>query len=265
MTDSGAFQAFTRRLLLANRDIVRFQVRIGSDVVSPLDLITLPGESRSQVDTKVDATFRRVREAQRHVGDALLAGVQQGGRFLEARRRSTGQMLELGVRYLAVGSLVPFFTRRHDLRFVARTLRQTRSQVGPELPLHVYGAGDPLELPFLVFWGADVFDSSSYGHFARAGWYMTPFGALRDPGPLLAGEHTCRCPVCGGQPPPAGLWSDVTALASHNLWTILHTVEAAAEAVRAGRLPALLEDVLRVHAAWFPESPLPAVWDGSHG
>jgi 7-cyano-7-deazaguanine tRNA-ribosyltransferase len=141
MTDSGAFQAFTRQLYLNNRDITRFQARIGADIVSPLDLITLPGESRTSVEVKVDATFRRVREAQRYVGDVVLAGVQQGGRFLEARRRSTDQMLELGVRYLAVGSLVPFFTRRHELGFVARTLRQTRAQVGGALPIHVYGAG----------------------------------------------------------------------------------------------------------------------------
>ena len=92
MTDSGAFQAFTRRLYLNNRDITRFQARIGADIVSPLDLITLPGESRTSVEVKVDATFRRVREAQRYVGDALLAGVQQGGRFLEARRTQLARM-----------------------------------------------------------------------------------------------------------------------------------------------------------------------------
>jgi 7-cyano-7-deazaguanine tRNA-ribosyltransferase len=266
MTDSGAFQAFTRRLYLNNRDITRFQARIGADIVSPLDLITLPGESRTSVEVKVDATYKRVREAQRYVGDALLAGVQQGGRFLEARRRSTDQMLELGVRYLAVGSLVPFFTRRHELSFVARTLQQTRAQVGEDLPIHVYGAGDPLELPFFVSWGADIFDSSSYGHFAQDGWYMTPYGALREPGPVLeAGEYVCRCPVCGGRPPPAALLADVPALATHNLWTILHTVERTAEAVRAGRLPALLEELLDVHRAWFPDSPLPELWERSAG
>jgi 7-cyano-7-deazaguanine tRNA-ribosyltransferase len=266
MSDSGAFQTFTRRLYLNNRDIVRFQARIGADIVSPLDLITLPGESRSSVDVKVDATFRRVREAQRYAGDALLAGVQQGGRFLEARRRSTDQMLELGVRYLAVGSLVPFFTRRHELGFVARTLQQTRAQVGDQLPVHVYGAGDPLELPFFVFWGADVFDSSSYGHFARDGWYMTPFGALREPrSVLVAGEHTCRCPVCGGDAPPADLQADVPSLATHNLWTILDTVERTAEAVRGGRLPAMLEELLAVHRSWFPDSPLAALWERSLG
>lgn len=95
---------------------------------------------------------------------------------------------------------------------------------------------------------------------------MTPYGALRDPGPVLeAGEYVCRCPVCGGRAPPAGLLGDVPALATHNLWTILRTMERTAEAVRAGSRPALLEELLDVHRAWFPDSPLPELWERSAG
>jgi hypothetical protein len=95
---------------------------------------------------------------------------------------------------------------------------------------------------------------------------MTPYGALRDPEPVLkAGEWACRCPECGGGPPPAGLLGDVPALARHNLWTILHTVERTAAAVRSDRLPELLEDLLAVHRAWFPDSPLPVLWERSTG
>ncbi|MEX2188729.1 MAG: hypothetical protein WD875_18110, partial [Pirellulales bacterium] len=42
VTDSGAFQGFVRKLFLSNKTIVAFQERIGTDVSSPLDLVTPP-------------------------------------------------------------------------------------------------------------------------------------------------------------------------------------------------------------------------------
>ncbi|HYY81775.1 MAG TPA: tRNA-guanine transglycosylase [Actinomycetes bacterium] len=265
MTDSGAFQAFTRRLLLSNRSIVAFQDAIGSDVVSPLDLVTPPGESRATAERKLEATAKRVREAQRYVTRAVLAGVQQGGRFLDLRRRGTDQMLRLGVGYLAIGSLVPFFTRRHELSFAGQVVRAARERAGAAVPIHVYGAGDPLELPFFVLWGADVFDSSSYVHYARKGRYMTPYGALEDPGPLLAGEWACRCPACATRSDIRTIFADTPALAAHNLRTILDTVRAAGDAHRAGTLEAMLEQLVDVNAAWFPDSLLRKAWEARDG
>ena len=76
-----------------------------------------------------------------------LAGVQQGGRFLDLRRQSVESLMEIGVEYLAIGSLVPFFNKRRNLKFVGDVLRDARRISGPEMPMHVYGAGDPVELP----------------------------------------------------------------------------------------------------------------------
>ena len=50
VTDSGAFQGFTRQLYLANKDIVRFQDAIGSDIIAPLDLVTPPQDNRKVAD-----------------------------------------------------------------------------------------------------------------------------------------------------------------------------------------------------------------------
>lgn len=260
MTDSGAFQQFSRALYLSNKSIVSFQRRIGADVISPLDVVTSPGENHQTVLKKVDATARRVKEAQRYAEGTLLAGVQQGGRFHDLRQRSTEQMLELGVDYLAIGSLVPFFTRKHDLRFVAKTLRATRAQVGESLPIHVYGAGDPLELPFFAHFGADVFDSASYAHYARGGWYMTPFGSLSDPAPLADGRFECACSACaaGGA---AAVFADAGKLALHNLETILGVAHEIRGAVAAGTLEDLIERSLTVHDEWFPDSPLRGHWE----
>ena len=256
-TDSGAFQGFTRKLYLKNSDIVRFQDQIGSDIVSPLDLVTPPGDSRATAEAKLGATEKRVVQSLALVERGILAGVQQGGRFLDLRHRSVSFLRDLGVRYLALGSLVPFFGRNHDLRFVHAVVRDARQVIGPDVPIHLYGAGDPCELPFLVASGVSVFDSSSYGHFAAGGWYMTPYGALRDTGPLAAGEFSCPCEFCGGD---TTRLTEGPGLLGHNLWTIAATMEEINRRLAAGTLDEYLADVLRVHSAWFPGSALAASW-----
>jgi 7-cyano-7-deazaguanine tRNA-ribosyltransferase len=126
--------------------------------------------------------------------------------------------------------------------------------------MHVYGAGDPCELPFLAACGATIFDSASYGHYAQGGWYMTPYGALTDPGPVLAGEFACSCPACL-ELPVAQVLADEARLCRHNLWTICDTVRGLRGLVGdRARLHARLEEILRVHAAWFPRSRLVPSW-----
>ena len=149
--------------------------------------------------------------------------------------------------------------------FVGRVIREARSVAGDDVPIHVYGAGDPCELPLMAALGADVFDSSSYVHFARHGSYMTPYGALPDAARLLAGEYRCACPTCRRVAGPQEVFDDVTLLAAHNLWTICETVARIRERLRRHELHAWIEELLLVHRAWFPDSLLPASWEELHG
>lgn len=259
MTDSGAFQGFARKLLLSNRVIIKFQEQIQTDIASPLDLVTPPGDSRAVARQKMDATLKRVAEGLPLVNDSLLTGVQQGGRFPDLRIACLERLMELNCRYLALGSLVPFFTRNHDLTFVGKVIRDAR-QVAGDVPMHIYGAGDPVEIPLMVAMGADVFDSSSYVHFARRRFYMTPYGALPDPGPLLAGEYTCGCAPCRAADSPAAVFADEARLTAHNLWTICDTMRVIREKLAAGQLDQWIDHVLDIHMQWFPASRLAASW-----
>lgn len=256
-TDSGAFQGFTRQLYIKNVDIVRFQDRIGSDVLAPLDLVTPPGDNRTTAEAKLGATERRIHKALSVTERGILAGVQQGGRFMDLRHAAVSYLRDLGMRYVALGSLVPFFNRNHDMRFVCKVAADARAVIGPDVPIHLYGAGDPCELPFLAACGVNVFDSASYGHFAQGGWYMTPYGALSGNGPLLAGEYRCGCPVCAADPT---VIPGTDGLFTHNLWTILTTMQEIGRRLDEGTLEAYLEQVLQVHGAWFPGSALQESW-----
>jgi len=263
-TDSGAFQGFTRTLLLSNKEIIRFQNRIRTDIGAPLDLVTPPGDNRTTAEDKLAATQKRIREGLPLAEHFLLAGVQQGGRFLDLRHQSVVGLMEMGVEYLAIGSLVPFFNRNHDLGFVSKVLRDARSVAGPDMPMHVYGAGDPVELPFLARLGTDIFDSSSYAHFAKDGWYMTPYGAIRDAGVLNAGEYRCECPICTGVDNVADVFAMPDELAFHNLCVMCHTVARIRRELAAGTLDAFLAEILERHAAWFPDSLLVRSWESVH-
>jgi len=258
MTDSGAFQGFSRRLFLENKTIVAFQNKIGADIVSPLDLVTPPGDNRATAERKLNVTLARIQQAIPLATRGTLAGVQQGGRFLDLRRRSLETLVALDVAYLAIGSLVPFFTRNHDLFFAGTVLREARRAAGDRLPIHVFGAGDPLELPFLTALGADIFDSSSYAHYANAGWYMTPYGAVQNPAMLA--DFRCRCHVCGQAERIHDVFASAALLAAHNLWTILDAIRGIREALASNTLDALLSSVLAQHAEWFPESSLLSSW-----
>lgn len=260
-TDSGAFQGFTRKLYLKNRDIIRFQDKIGSDVIAPLDLVTPPWDKKTTAEAKLEATNKRIREGLGIVENGILAGVQQGGRFEDLRQRSSDVLMEMGVSYVAIGSLVPFFNRNHDMALAGRITRAARRTIGPDLPMHIYGSGDPVELPFFFALGANLFDSASYGHYARSGHFMTRFGALPGPGPLLAGEYSCHCPICAAASGPAAVFGNEDVLTLHNLWTIHDTI---ARLRRIQTDPVAFDryllGVVEQHMAWFPESDLERSW-----
>ena len=260
MTDSGAFQQFSGPLYLSNKKIIRFQQDIGVDVASPLDVITTPGDNRTNAAKKLDATLKRIKEGLEIVDRTVLAGVQQGGKFLELRGRALETLVKFGVTYIALGSLVPFFTKGHHVEFIGKVLKQARDIVPDHIPMHLYGAGDPLEIPFYVALGCDIFDSSSFIHYARDGWYMTPYGALsvkeRNTGDM---PYVCECPYC--QEFGSQLWRDEIRLSHHNLWTILHVLDDVTQRRTAGTLDAYLEQILDVHQRWFPESLLRQSWE----
>lgn len=269
MTDSGAFQGLKRPLYLSNKKIVAFQDMIRADIVSPLDLISPPGDNHRTAEKKLESTLKRIREAKSLVANGILAGVQQGGRYLDLRRRSMEGLMEIGVHYIAIGSLVPFFNRNHNLSTIIKILTDARAIAGKELPIHVYGAGDPVELPFLAALGTDIFDSSSYGHYALSGWYMTLYGALRKEEKDKILEFQCRCGVCkeleDKREDISRIFDDPGKLASHNLFVIIDTVNRVRRALEGDRLEPLLDTILKKHERWFPGSGLSQSWSDALG
>ncbi|HYE55398.1 MAG TPA: tRNA-guanine transglycosylase [Chitinophagaceae bacterium] len=262
MTDSGAFQGLKRPLYLSNKKIVSFQDQIGADIISPLDLITPPGDNYTTALQKVIVTNERILEAKQLTKRSVLAGVQQGGKFLDLRKKSLEGLLEIGIEYLAIGSLVPFFNKRHDLSFVIKVMKDVMAAFGDSnIPIHIYGAGDPVELPFLFYLGARIFDSSSYGHYANQGWYMTRYGAILQHEADKLEEYDCKCPVCAQPAGRMAVFNDAPELARHNLYVIKETMDLIKEEHDKGKLEDYLQKVLTVHERWFESSLLVPTWE----
>ncbi len=257
VTDSGAFQGFRRPLYLSNRKIIKFQQDIGADVISPLDIVTTPGENRLNAAKKMRATLKRVREGLEIADRSVLIGVQQGGRFAALRNEALDGLVEMGVEYIALGSLVPFFNRNHDVSFVCDVLVNAQRIVPHEIPVHIYGAGDPVEIPFYVALGAGVFDSSSFAQYARDGWYMTPYGAVKESKKLKDMGEDCTSPYIKD----AEIIDEKT-LARHNLYIIMLTMARLRKALRDGKLDEYLNEIITVHTEFFPESLLRPSLDG---
>jgi 7-cyano-7-deazaguanine tRNA-ribosyltransferase len=251
VTDSGAFQGFQRPLLLSNKKIISFQQEIGADVVSPLDVVTPPGENSTIAQKKMLSTLKRVREGLDIIKKCILIGVQQGGRFMELRRKALEILVTMGVEYIALGSLVPFFNRNHDLSFVCNAIKDAREIIPSEVPIHIYGAGDPVEIPFYAAFGADIFDSSSFAHYARDGWYMAPYGAVKDRRMLDDMGEECISHYIEDTEV-----FDEKILARHNLHMIMLTFAKIRKALREGKIYKYLDEILDVNSRLFPESKL---------
>ncbi len=259
VTDSGAFQQFSGPLYLSNSKIIAFQQKIGADVISPLDVITTPGDNRTAAQGKLATTLKRIKQGISIADRSILIGVQQGGRFLNLRGECLERLVEMEVKYIALGSLVPFFTRNHHIEFILKVIKQAREIVPPHIPIHLYGAGDPLELPFYLALGCDIFDSSSFIHYARDKWYMTPYGAIKDYNMLNIMQYACSCSYC--QNYGAEILDDSKALAAHNLWVILNTLEKVKGMLADNSLFAYLENVVAIHQQCFPDSRLAYSWN----
>ncbi|MDR1657003.1 MAG: tRNA-guanine transglycosylase [Deltaproteobacteria bacterium] len=265
-TDSGAFQQLGgRRIALDPLEIIRFQNLIQTDIAAPLDLITPPQTGYEETLRRLIISQNRIEEAFKASWYSDLAGIQQGGGFFALRQRHIRELAAMGLRYYGIGSMVPFFNKNHDLYFTCAVIRDARKVVGPNPPIHVYGAGDPLDMLFMYLAGANIFDSSSYAHYAKGGYYMTPFGAVNKRAFLERLSYSCDCPVCHNYPLAKifDLQQGEALRETHNLLTLLATAQTM-QRLSGGSLSDYSNLVYQTHIdnlELFPNSRLAQSWE----
>ncbi len=251
MTDSGAYQHMVYgRVDVGNREIVEYQERIGSDIAVILDIPTREGSSYGEALYSVEETLRRAREVVDIVSSSKALWVLpiQGGGYVDLVRRSAREASAIeGYSIYGIGSPVTFLQGYRYSKIVEMIIA-AKEELDPSMPVHLFGAGHPMVIPFAVALGVDMFDSASYILYAKDNRYITEYGTER----LEDLEvFPCSCPVCSKHTPrdllemPQG--ERVRALAMHNLYAIEKEVRRVKTYIREGRLWDLLVERSHTH------------------
>ncbi|MEM1638382.1 MAG: tRNA-guanine transglycosylase, partial [Pyrobaculum sp.] len=165
MTDSGAYQILRYGTIDVDPDeILVYQDKIGTDIGVILDLPFDYEEPYDSALLKVEETIRRAKRAATTLLDKLsmlVVGPIQGGVYFDLLARSAREISRLGFPILAIGSPT---TLLEEYRFdvLLEAVLHVKANITREAPLHLFGAGHPLILPFAVALGVDLFDSASY-------------------------------------------------------------------------------------------------------
>jgi len=254
-TDSGAYQLMRYgNIDVSNEEIVRFQCSINTDIGVILDVPTGSAASYEEAMHTVEETLRRALEVQDLIQSCkttLWVLPIQGGRYLDLLFYSVKRSRLLsGYSIYAVGSPTRLL-EEYKLEDIIDMIATVRMHTPLNVPIHLFGAGHPLIIPFAVALGVDLMDSASYILYARDNRYMTRRGTYR----LEELEYfPCSCPVCSRYEPRDLLEMDrnmrVSLLAEHNLYVIMEELKAVKQAIKEKRLWEYLEEVsMRHHAA----------------
>lgn len=237
MTDSGTFQQYSHgEVPFSNEETLEFQKKIGSDILTFMDVFTLPDDNRETVLNKVKETFERAKFAVDY--DNVNCAVQ-GGLFLDIRKKNASELNKMNFKYYSAGGIVPLM-ENYNYEDLVKVILAVRKNLSSDRTLHAFGAGHPTLFPLLALLGCDVFDSASYAIFAKKGKYLTEFGT-KDLDEL--NELPCVCPVCSAHKISE---FDEKLLAKHNLWVLMGTIKKVRQAIHEGKLWELV-DSFNVH------------------
>ncbi|MHB8604693.1 MAG: tRNA guanosine(15) transglycosylase TgtA [Thermoplasmatota archaeon] len=249
MTDSGTFQMYVYGDIdVAPQDIVAFQRDIRVDVGTILDVFTTPEKTHAEAAAELEETADRARAAAAIKGESMaLAATVQGGVFPDLRSRSALRYQEIDADFHPIGGVVPLMEQQRYAELVDLIVAAKR-ELPPERPVHLFGAGHPMNFPLFALLGCDFFDSSSYAKYAADGRMMFSDGTVRV---TELEENPCACATCTehGRAVLAEGEPAIRLRALHNLAVSFAAIREVRQAIRDGRLWELVEMRARAHPA----------------
>ncbi|RLF49658.1 MAG: tRNA guanosine(15) transglycosylase TgtA [Thermoplasmata archaeon] len=237
MTDSGTFQDYVYGDVdVSNEEILSFQERIGSDIVTVLDVFSRPDDDYERARACVEETVSRVRNALSLAKNSYVVAPIQGALYKDLRVKCAKALAKVNASIYAVGGVVPLM---ENYRFgeLVDVIMWVKMNIPPSKPLHLFGAGHPMMFALAVLLGCDSFDSASYAKFARDDRLLTPMGTVHL---KSLDQFPCECSMCTKYEP-----SDVMemekkererVLALHNLYIMFAEIRRIRTAIKEGRL-----------------------------
>ena len=239
MTDSGGYQVLEYGKVDVNpKDMAVFEQKIGTDLAIPLDRPTGFGLSKKKAKFYVDHTLKVSKETldNSEKNGQIWIGPIQGGEHFDLVKRSTKALVGYGFEMLALGSPVEFM-ELYEYKLLANMIITAKKQIPDSIPLHLFGAGHPLTIPFAVALGCDTFDSASYMLYAKHDRYIMEDATMKLD---EMAYFSCNCEICSKFTPKEVLSLEsqekINKIALHNLYAIKAEIDRVKEAIHEGRL-----------------------------
>lgn len=217
LTDSGGFQIFSLNELakitedgvifkshidgsyheFTPEKVVEIQLRLGANIIMPLDEPVLPTADYNATEKAVERTYRWARRSIRRFRDLkgyitrkplpkdnmrieMLRnenyhfGIVQGGFFKNLRRRSVEEICSLEFDGIAIGGL----SVGEEKEKTYEILSFTAELLPKDKPRYLMGVGTPEDIIFAVSVGVDMFDCVFPTRAGRRGLFFTSVGRV---------------------------------------------------------------------------------------
>jgi len=254
MTDSGGYQVLEYGdVKVLPPEMADFEKKILTDFAIPLDKPTGYGLPWKKAESYVNHTLKVSKKTLEDSDDngQIWIGPIQGGEHFDLVAKSTKSLVDMGFKMLALGSPVEFM-ESYEYKLLAQMIIAAKKQMPHSIPLHLFGAGHPLTIPFAVALGCDTFDSASYMLYAKQERYITDDGTrnLAD-----ISVFPCNCEVCSKYTPDELRQiqgpDKINEIALHNLHAIKLEVDRVKQAIHEGRLWEYVLKKARAHPKLF--------------
>ena len=254
MTDSGGYQVLEYGdVQVTPPDMANFEKGILTDFAIPLDKPTgfrLPIKEAEKYVRHTLKVSKQTLEGSLDNGQIWIGPIQ-GGEHFDLVAKSTKSLVKMGFKMLALGSPVEFM-ESYEYKLLAQMIIAAKKNIPHSIPLHLFGAGHPLTIPFAVALGCDTFDSASYMLYAKQQRYITEDGTkyLKD-----IKSFPCNCEICSKYKPEElqqlESTDKINQLAIHNLHAIKLEVDKVRQAIHEGRLWEYVLKKARAHPKLF--------------
>ena len=254
MTDSGGYQVLEYGDVdVLPPEMANFEKGIMTDFAIPLDKPTGYGLPRKKAEAYVNHTLQVSKETldSSEKNGQIWIGPIQGGEHFDLVEKSTKSLVDMGFQMLALGSPVEFM-ESYEYKLLAQMIVSAKKQIPHSIPLHLFGAGHPLTIPFAIALGCDTFDSASYMLYAKQERYITEDGTryLSD-----IAVFPCNCEICSKYTPDELRQlkgqEKINEIAIHNLHAIKLEVDKVKQAIYEGRLWEYVLKKARAHPKLF--------------
>lgn len=221
LSDSGGFQIYSlsplvkvkengvrfashldgTKIFVAPEDIVDIQMKLGTDIMMPLDYFLPYPADKDKMKSAVDLTTDWAQRSRTHFlskkTSQLLFGICQGSVHWDLRRRSIEELMHIDFDGYAIGGLGIGEPKTQFFDIVEKSC----GILPKEKPRYLMGIGYIRDIVQAVARGVDLFDCVLPTRNARNGTLFTSRGRIviknqkyqRDPRPL---DENCSCYTC---------------------------------------------------------------------